>query len=228
MAQYQPGRHEEFDRICLKGINGIRNTLVVEEDTESATDAKQQPGAFDRIMRLLDQLRRVGALRYARDANGEFQVVFRVVEPEQENALEELLELTGISKRPSGGRLVLPLRLAVDVSPGDAFVLETRSTLEILRTAGGCIEIPESHLKDGVVEPRVDRHEGRFMRIRTSRVRPGGEGSVAVQYRGWWYYVDDADVDSKRAFVFLRMLVGLRLHEGSQKLAAPVLTIPVG
>ena len=57
--------------------------------------------------------------------------------------------------------------------------------------------------------------------------RPGGEGTVAVRYRNWWYYVDDADPASKQAFLFLRMLVGLRLHGAEQKDVAPLLTIPV-
>ena len=77
------------------------------------------------------------------------------------------------------------------------------------------------------MQRREDKIEGRFMRIRTSRLRPDGEGTVAIRYRGWWYYVDDADPDSKQAFLFLRMLVGLRLHKPGQK-EAPVLTIPVG
>lgn len=219
-AQYMPTRRDLHMKIGFRSINGIKNALATEDDTGSAT--------FDRVVQLWQHLRRVGLLGIARKTSGEFDVVFSVDDTEHEKLLEELLELMGISKRPSGGRLVLPVREAAPGGSSEAVNVETRSVLQILRIAGASIEIPETHLKAGVVEPTVDKLDGRFMRIRTSRVRPGGEGTVAVSYRGWWYYVDDADPESKQAFLLLRMLVGIRLHEDGQKQGAPVLTIPVG
>jgi hypothetical protein len=179
------------------------------------------------VVQLWEHLIRVGALEYVRDPQGEFEVIFTLQDSEQEKVLEELLELTKISKRPSGGRLSLPMRVAAAGQSDEAFNLKLRSVLEIIRTAGACIEIPESHLEAGVVQPVVDQHEGRFMSIRTSRARPRGEGTVAVRYRGWWYFVDDADLESKHALHLLRMLVGLRLHKGDLQVA-PTLIIPVG
>jgi hypothetical protein len=219
MSQYLPRERNVYSMVTLNSINGIPNPLVTEHDTGSAT--------FDRVVSLWLQLERVGVLRFARDPSGELKVVIRVVDTEHEKALEELLKLTGISKRPSGGQLVLPVRTAQEVAT-EAFTFESRSVLAILRTAGDCIEIPESHLRTGVLEPGVDKHEGRFMRICTSRFRPGGHGTIAIQYRGWWYYVDDSDPASKQAFAFLRTLVGLRLYKQGLDQAAPVLTIPVG
>lgn len=123
---------------------------------------------------------------------------------EHEEALTELLELTGIAQRPSNGRLVVPIR------------------------AAACIEIPQPHLDAGVVEASAHNLANRLMRIAASRAHPRGEGTIAVQYRGWWYYVDDADPTSKHAFLFLRTLVGLRLHERGKDQAMPVITVPVG
>ncbi len=219
MARFLPRRDELYLSVAISSINGIRNPLVSENDTKS--------GTFLRVVHLWRHLNRVGVSHLARDPNGGFEVVINVDDTEHEKVLVELLELMGISKRPSDGRLVLPFRLATATSD-EAFNIRNRSVLEILRTASACIEVPESHLEAGVVEPLVDKHQGRFMRIRTSRFRPDGAGAVAVRYRGWWYYVDDADPASKQAFHFLRTLVGLRLYASGKGQGSPVLTIPVG
>ena len=98
---------------------------------------------------------------------------------------------------------MVPIRLGLEGWQEDSFNLDTLSVIETLRLAGACIDVPPSHLQSGAARSVPDRQEGQFMRIRTSRWRPGGEGTVAIRYRGWWYYVDDTDAESKMAFVYL-------------------------
>jgi hypothetical protein len=45
-----------------------------------------------------------------------------------------------------------------------------------------------------------------------------------VPYKGHWYWIDDADVASKRIFTFLMILFSLA--ETGQSTAAPVVTVP--
>jgi hypothetical protein len=220
MERYVRHWRRGYMKIGMRSINGIRNPRLTGDGEESAK--------FDRVMHLWQQLRRAGVLVIARDPNGDFKAVFVVDDSEHKRVLEELLELVNISKRPSGGRLVLPVGMAAEGWSEEAFIFESLSVLGVLRTAGACIEIPAPHLEAGVVVPREDKTDDRFMRIRTSRVRPDGEGTVAIRYRGWWYYVDDADPKSKQAFLLLRMLVGMRLHKPGHDQVAPLLTIPVG
>ena len=220
MQRYARHWGRGYMKIGIRSINGIRNPRPPAVGKESVM--------FDRVVHLWQQLSLAGVLVVARDPNGDFKAVFVVDDAEHGKVLEELLELAKISKRPSGGRLVLPVGVAVEGWSEDAFIFETLSVLDVLRTAGACIEIPAPHLEAGVVEPREGKTGRGFMCIRTSRVHPDGEGTVAIRYRGWWYYVDDADPKSKRAFLTLRMLVGLRLHKPSHDQVAPVLTIPVG
>jgi hypothetical protein len=219
MAQYMRQRRDIYMLIALESINGVQNPAFTANHTGS--------GDFQRMVEIVWVLRHAGALRFAHDADDHFLAVFESVDAEHQQYMIELLELAGISKRPSGGRLVLPMQAAVGWSDG-AINLQTRSVLDILRSAGNCIDIPEPHLRAGVVEPHSPTSVDRLMQIRSSRVRPGGVGTIAISYRGWWYYIDDADPASKRAFAYLRMLVGLRLLERGKDKAAPVLTIPVG
>jgi hypothetical protein len=220
MEHYLAGREDVYTAVAISRINGISNPFATGAGPESET--------FCRVMDLFEHLRRLSVLRIARGANGRFEAVIQVATAEHEEAVTELLELTGIAQRPSDGRLVVPIRVAAEGWSHDAFNFETRSVLEILRTAAACIEVPEPHLEAGVVEASAHDLADRFMRIAASRAHPGGEGAIAVQYRGWWYYVDDADPVSKQAFLFLRTLVGLRLHERGKDQAMPVITVPVG
>ena len=49
---------------------------------------------------------------------------------------------------------------------------------------------------------------------------------VAVQHRGWWFYVADSDQSSKATFSFVNILFSLQAERG--KGTSPLLTLPVG
>jgi len=49
---------------------------------------------------------------------------------------------------------------------------------------------------------------------------------VAVQYRGWWFYIADDDPNSKATFSLLNILFSLQSETGTGK--SPLLTLPIG
>jgi hypothetical protein len=66
---------------------------------------------------------------------------------------------------------------------------------------------------------------GNLLRIHHSAREPSG-AYVAVFYRGLWFYIDDADLDSKATFSFL--IEALELQSGEIKAGnVPVLTLPI-
>ena len=114
----------------------------------------------------------------------------------------------------------------------DGLAIQTRSVAVIMRNAAAAIDVPREHIEEGIVEAssevsKVLTAPGPMLRIRSSRSAPE-RASVAVQHRGWWYYVDDADRASKRVFLDIQMLFLTRLAEAARGTqAAPLLTIPV-
>jgi len=52
------------------------------------------------------------------------------------------------------------------------------------------------------------------------------DAAVRVRYRGHWYFIDDADLESKSTFALLIQL--LSLQSGATAGGAPVLTLPIG
>jgi hypothetical protein len=64
-----------------------------------------------------------------------------------------------------------------------------------------------------------------LLRIYSSLKRPE-DVFVSIQYRGYWYSIDDKDYWSKRMFTFMMYL--FTLAETGTPSQAPVLTIPAG
>jgi hypothetical protein len=66
-----------------------------------------------------------------------------------------------------------------------------------------------------------------ILKIHSSRNAPD-RANVAVQHRGWWFYVDDSDLASKRMFQRIQTLFLTRLSEATRGTqTTPLLTIPV-
>ena len=63
------------------------------------------------------------------------------------------------------------------------------------------------------------------MTIHSSEKRPK-DATVRIRFRDRWFYIDATDTRSKRAFVFLRTFIGIRLAEAGVTQRAPVITIP--
>jgi hypothetical protein len=111
----------------------------------------------------------------------------------------------------------------------DGLAVQTRSVGEIMVNVAASIEVPGEHVKQGLVQalsepPGVQRP---VLRILSSMNSPR-QANVAVLHRGWWYYVDDTDLASKRAFLQIQMLFMTRLSEATRGVqGAPLLTIPV-
>ena len=148
------------------------------------------------------------------------------------DSVREFLDLLGIEVESDGSPILLPLRQAVGPSTSSIHV-NYRSAHEILQLFAAGIDVPADHVESGIVEPvgAAMAAHAPFIRVRSSEgdwwgSRPD-EATVAVRHRDRWFYIDETDTDSKRAFVFLRTLIGMRLAESATKQRAPLLTVPV-
>jgi hypothetical protein len=119
----------------------------------------------------------------------------------------------------------------------DKLDLETRSLLQVLFFISHGIELPPEHVQSGAapltVEPdgRVFDWQqvlgGLFKVYSAAGKGPPPCAAVAVCYRGYWYYIDDRDRDTKATFALL--LEVSRLQLATDKTGpAPVLTLSVG
>jgi hypothetical protein len=107
----------------------------------------------------------------------------------------------------------------------------TRSVLEIIADLASYIEVPDVHVAEKRVNPTLTDQPVAgtppvpLIRIHSSQERPS-DTFIAIPYRGYWFWIDDKDLPSKRLFSSL-MLV-FTLTETGGKEGAPIVTIPTG
>ena len=107
----------------------------------------------------------------------------------------------------------------------------SRSILEIIIDLASFIEVPDIHVEEKRVNPTQADDSGPggpstpLIRIHSSREKTA-DAFVAVPYHGYWFWIDDRDLPSKRMFSFLMFI--FTLVETGGKEGAPVVTIPAG
>ena len=114
--------------------------------------------------------------------------------------------------------------------------LETRSLIQVLFFVSQGVDVPGEHVASGVAPSTTDSDGANFdwhkvmhglLHIRcVGGKKPPATAHVAVQYKGYWFYIDESDRDSKSTFSLLMELSRLELgvRTGQQ---APLLTLPL-
>ena len=116
--------------------------------------------------------------------------------------------------------------------------LETRSLLQALYYVSHGVEIPPEHAKRGLVTVTLGSDSQPFdwrlvmhdlFRVHSIQ-KKGNErppsAHVCVQYKDYWYYIDDTDQDTKSTFSLLMELA--RLELATKPGPGPQLTLPIG
>jgi hypothetical protein len=204
----------------VRRVNDIRNPDFLDPP---ALDVDPR---FDEVATLLSTLQHRGALYWARIEGTPPGFGFVVHGYARASAREaaRLIELLGVAKPPrEGGDVVVPMVLAAGDPEGDTVAIETRSLSAMMRLAAASIELPPDTV--GAMRFGEAGPAGRAIRIRSSVDRPA-RSRVAVEYRGRWYYVDEADETSKQWFAMVTLLFSAQVPEPASAVA-PMLTIPV-
>jgi hypothetical protein len=139
----------------------------------------------------------------------------------EDPAYTELVGLVGLPDRS----------LSVDIDPDGGGALEdrpdvleiaTRSVLEAMAYLSAGVDVPADHVDRRWAAGPAGRSS---LRVRTSPERPAAR--LAVSYRDHWFYVDDADLESRRTLGVLSSLIRLRTGAGGGQ-SIPLLTLQVG
>ncbi len=208
--------------VAARRVNGLRNPLPGEEPPSPE---------FARFVDLYDRLRHASVLDIVQAPGTNSETIYYWDIHDYDDAhgdnVREFLDLLGIEAKLDGSAILLPFREAFGRSVS-AIHVQTRSAYDVLRVFGAGIEIPSAHLEAKIVEPLPSAvpEERRLVTIRSSEKRPD-DATVRIRFRDQWFYIDATDTRSKRAFWFLRTLIGMRLSETGAVQKAPVITVPV-
>ena len=204
-------------------MNGLKN-----QETTIAGVTPPDP-KFLRALELLRKIQSTGAVGL-RVRTGEQQratlLTFQSKDITDET-LADVRELRGLlNLDPQATEF--QIAVGATASSDRELALQTRSMLHIMMTMAAQADVPPEDIAQGRASPGYDANDSaaegiRLIHIRSSKSKPE-EPYVAVQYRDHWFWVDDRDLKSKRAFAFMMML--FTLAETGEKENLPVITIP--
>ena len=205
-------------------INGLKNQ-------ETSLSGVTPPDAnFLRALELLRSIQRSGAvsLRVQQDAQKKQTSIlaFRSAQI-SETTLAEIRELRSLL-RLDPDATEFTLSFGATASHDKELAVLTRSLMHILNTMAAQVEVPANDIAEGRATPGLEAttdapQAHRLVRIRHARSRPE-DAFVAVAYRDGWFWIDDRDLRSKRAFAFMLML--FTLADTGEKETLPLITIP--
>ena len=210
--------------MSVESLNGVRN-----RSTAGGTVREADP-EFVRVLELLREVQAAGAfgMRVEEDkVKGSTGVVFFRRDEGSADIVAKGEEIRRLLKLPAEQQ-----KFALTYSPmrgqDNELAVNSRSMLQIMQAFASRLEVPEAHLKDHSAWPSLDdapAAEGsrRAPRIHSGKEKPAG-AFAAVQYRGYWFWVDNDDLQTKRALTVVIFFFTLADTGSPEKL--PLITIP--
>ena len=221
---------DDILRVFAQHINEIPNAPT---GSGSTPEGVPEYAEFLELVEALDELEDRAALILAVSDDSAAEVVLSVL-PHGRN-MDEFSTFTQL------------MQLSPDVDPyvmrhgyvregGHTINITTRPILSAMFYLGQSIDLPDEIRDSGVVHSGLaEEEEGEpfdwsvvhdeLFRVNVAREQPE-DAYVAVQYDGYWYYIDDTDVDSKETLTMLSVV--LTLKAGGEGRSGPILTLPVG
>ena len=214
-------------RLCVQSINGNYNRIGHQMTVKDA-----DPDFYRLIsgMRKVQKSAAVGMrLHKAKEGQPANVLFFRKkgVTPEIVEEQKMVRQLLGLNMETEQFKVVYGA-LATDDTE---IAILSRSMLQILSELASYIDIPEIHVEEKrapgnfAVAADTKAEVMPLLRVHSS-LKPPEDDFVSIQYRGYWYWIDDTDYWSKRMLTFIMYLFSLA--ETGAPSQAPVLTIPAG
>jgi hypothetical protein len=214
--------------LLVQSINAVSNSVVTGTHRRPATPE------FDAIVGLFDKLVATGALEIRVAAGADSQNWDDVhsliwlesgnnLSAETRDDLARLRHLLGLVESISD----YEIKFARTPDRPDIIAIRTRSLFQVMASIAATIDVPAEDVASGrtwptfasapQAAPRLTVHNGDS---------PPADAYAAVRRGSRWFWVDDTDLQSKRALGFVIIL--LSLTDFGKTPADPVLTISTG
>lgn len=210
--------------LAVESLNGVRN-----RSTAGGTVRDADP-EFTSALNLLREVQAAGAfgMRVEEDkAKGSTGVVFFRRDDLTPDIAAKGAEIRRLLKMsPDQQKFVLtysPTRGA-----DNELSVSSRSMLQIMQAFASRMDVPEAHLKERSAWPSLDNTSTAPSREQSVRIFSGAQkpasAFAAVRYRDYWFWVDNGDLQTKRALTVVMFFFTLADAGHTEKL--PLITIP--
>ena len=185
---------------------------------------------FKRFADLNRELVQEGIVQWVADPREDvpFDILISRYAPEYLSRVREYLDLLGLPMASDVSEdIVLPVYFGVKGRDTNGVDISTRSTVGLIQLLRSAIVVPKEHLdKRLTVEYSKPGLAGEGICIYSSMDKPEN-ASVAIRYRGYWFYIAENDGRTKNFYMMVRTLWSATIAAGTDQRAAPVLTLPV-
>lgn len=206
-------------------LNGLKN-----QETSVSGVSPPDP-EFLRALELLRNIQRSGAVSLrVKEIDGPKKqtslLSFRAQNvPEQ--AMAEIRELRGLLHLDQNAAEFTLVFGGTPAHDKEVAII-TRSILHIMGTMAAQVSVPPDDVTQSRATPGVQMNQdasqaAQLVQIHSSKGKPA-DAFVAVEYRDVWFWIDDHDLRTKRAFAFMLML--FTLADTGEKESLPLITIP--
>jgi hypothetical protein len=216
--------------LCVERVNNVFNAPRASGPTPKIEPEFKQ---FKQMLDLLEELQAKGKIEMGLNVynNKELVILFEAnKEYELINQLATLLNFKLLER----GKAYVKIGTNFLNSDTNQLAMRTRSISSLLFYLSQNVEIPIEHLQKGLVTETLTKTGEKFdwsqspagavFKVRVSANYPDN-AFLAVNYRDYWFYIADNDLDSKSTFMLLTQLFDLQA--GQTVYSAPTLTLPV-
>ena len=208
--------------LSVESLNGVRNRWA------AGGVVRQADPDFVRALQLLRELQAAGGVGMRVEESketGSTAVLLLRADDLPADIREKSAEVRRLLKLPAGQQ-----KFTLSYSPmrgtDNELSVNSRSMLQILQAFASYVEVPDQHLRRGLAAPAFEGESPAHRdigRIRSGPEKPEG-AYVAVPYRGEWFWVDDGDLQAKRALTAVMFFFTLSDTGNAERL--PLVTIP--
>ncbi len=213
---------ERVLRCCVQSMNGLPNAPMAAGPTPAGEPRFRD---FKKATSLMRELQLAGAARLTRSGS-EYLYTF---DGDELAAGRDLQSVLGLDSGREHYSLIVS-----DAWNENTISLYPRSFLGVMFYLSQAVEVPTSHVEAGLVTQTKTTAGGDFdwkeltgdlFAVKSASSEPN-DAFVRIYYRGQWFYIDDADLNSKTTFGLLSYLFSLQ--SGSRQTITPALTLPLG
>lgn len=209
--------------LSVESLNGVRNR-------STAAGVRDADPEFIRALNLLHDVQAAGAFGMRVEENKAKKstgvVFFRRddVAPEIAEKAAEIRRLLKLAPEPQKFVLTYsPMRGAEN-----ELAVNSRSMLQIMQAIASHVDVPGDHFKDRSAWPPLENVSTTESRLQEVRIYSGKSKPVsayaAVRYRDHWFWVENGDMQTKRALTVVMFFFTLADTGSPEKL--PLITIP--
>jgi len=205
----------------VESINGVKNWSSIGRTYRSADPE------FYEFIKLISEFHQVGAAGFElhSDPQSGDSIIFNLKRNELTEALADkrrrALQIIGLDESGDQYRVIYaPFR----IDP-ETLAIKTRSVIQMLAAMAGFVEVPAEKASFAIPGYDGANISSRPFKVRSGPDRPA-DSFAEVKYHGDWYWIENADLTSKRVFTLMLFITTLTNQATDAK--APVLTIPTG